>query len=138
MYFRTCRQKSLLESRCLSSLPLFAQYQSAERTPGMLSKRPSLPIGVITVKPKSGSELHISNELQVAAESVLYQGEDLSSFVESSIRRHVDRRMRHRDFIARGLASGANARKTGKYVDAKDVFAQLEAILTESSRKNRG
>jgi len=90
------------------------------------------------VKPKSGSELHISNELQVAAESVLYQGEDLSSFVESSIRRHVDRRMRHRDFIARGLASGANARKTGKYVDAKDVFAQLEAILTESSRKNRG
>lgn len=81
--------------------------------------------------------LHISSELQAAAESVLHQGEDLSSFIESSIRKSVDRRVLRSDFLARGLASGANARKTGKYVNAKDVLAQLEAILASSVDSNQ-
>jgi hypothetical protein len=41
----------------------------------------------------------------------------------------VSRRRMQREFVARGLASRDEARRTGEYVDATHVQAQLERML---------
>jgi hypothetical protein len=47
------------------------------------------------------------------SESVLQDGETLSSFVEQSIREGIERRRLQSEFIARGIASRDEARRTG-------------------------
>jgi hypothetical protein len=73
--------------------------------------------------------LRVDPELRQAAEAVLHQDESLSAFVEASLRANVTRRQLQRDFIARGLASRDESRRTGKYFDAADVHAELEGML---------
>ena len=63
-------------------------------------------------------------------ESVLTEGETLASFVEASIRATVERRRRvQAEFIARGLRSRDEARRTGEYVAADVVFDGLQRKL---------
>lgn len=73
--------------------------------------------------------VRVTPDLRQAAERVLEDGETLSSFVEQSIREHIERRLVQQEFIARGLRSGDNARRTGNYIDAADVVAKLEQML---------
>lgn len=73
--------------------------------------------------------VRVTPDLRQAAERVLEDGETLSSFVEQSIREHIERRLAQQEFIARGLRSGDNARRTGNYIDAADVVAKLEQML---------
>ncbi|MEO7496079.1 MAG: YlcI/YnfO family protein [Massilia sp.] len=75
--------------------------------------------------------LRVAPELRAAAEAVLEAGETLSSFVELSLRLHIERRVTQRDFIARGLASRDEAKHTGEYYDADDVLAELDTLLDE-------
>jgi predicted transcriptional regulator len=91
------------------------------------------------VKTASLPSLRVDPELRQAAESVLLDGESLSSFMESSLRESVNRRQMQRDFVARGLQSRDEARRTGEYYDAADVHAELEAMLVaaEKSQENR-
>jgi predicted transcriptional regulator len=91
------------------------------------------------VKTASLPSLRVDPELRQAAESVLLDGESLSSFMESSLRESVNRRQMQRDFVARGLQSRDEARRTGEYYDAADVHAELEAMLVaaETSQENR-
>ena len=73
--------------------------------------------------------LRVHPELRQAAEEMLQPGETLSSFVEESLRRNVERRQTQQAFLARGLASRDAAKKSGKYVPADAVLAKLAAEI---------
>ena len=73
--------------------------------------------------------LRVEPKLREAAQSVLANGETLSSFVEESLRANIERRKYQQDFIARGLASRDEAKRTGEYYSAESVLAELDAIL---------
>ena len=73
--------------------------------------------------------LRVEPKLREAAESVLANNETLSSFVEESLRSNIERRLHQQAFIARGLASRDEAKRTGKYYSAESVLAELDDIL---------
>lgn len=73
--------------------------------------------------------LRVEPELLQAAESVLKEGETLSSFVEDAVRSKIQYRQSQQEFIARGLASREDAKRTGIYHPAADVLAMLKAKL---------
>lgn len=79
--------------------------------------------------------LRVTSALREAAESVLEQGETLSSFMEESVRIHIDRRQAQRDFIDRGLASRDEAALNGEYYAAEDVLKELDELLTEAEAR---
>ena len=60
--------------------------------------------------------LRVSRELRKQAEAVLEEGETLSAFVLDALNRNIEYRKSRQEFIARGLASAARSKKTGKYV----------------------
>jgi hypothetical protein len=73
--------------------------------------------------------VRVEPEFRAEVESVLAEGESLSEFVEASVRASVERRRVQAEFIARGLRSRDEAKRTGDYVDADDVVAALERKL---------
>lgn len=73
--------------------------------------------------------VRVEPEFRAEVESVLAEGESLSEFVEASVRASVARRRVQAEFIARGLRSRDDARRTGRYVDADDVVAGLQRKL---------
>ncbi len=80
--------------------------------------------------------LRVSAKLRHQAEAVLEDGETLSSFMLDALQTSIARRRAQQAFIARGLASAAKARRTGRYVSADAVVAKLAARL-ERGRKAR-
>jgi predicted transcriptional regulator len=80
--------------------------------------------------------LRVDPELRLAAENVLNEGESLSSFMEESLRAYIARRQMQREFIARGLASHEDARRTGVYFSSGEVLADLEEMLREAETKD--
>ncbi|MGC9519701.1 MAG: YlcI/YnfO family protein [Desulfuromonadaceae bacterium] len=76
--------------------------------------------------------LRVEPELRQAAEDVLRNGETLSSFMEESLRAGIQHRRTQQEFIARGLASRDEARRTGEYFTADDVFNELNDMLTQA------
>lgn len=87
------------------------------------------------MKTASIPPLRVDPELRHAAESVLLEGESLSSFVEQSIRASIERRRLHGEFIARGLASRDEARHSGEYFSAEEVYDELDAALRTAEAK---
>jgi len=79
--------------------------------------------------------LRVAPELRAAAESVLEAGETLSSFVEQSLRMHIERRQSQREFIARGLAARDEAKRTGEYFASDDVLRELDELLDAAEKK---
>ncbi|HHY48990.1 MAG TPA: prevent-host-death protein [Alphaproteobacteria bacterium] len=73
--------------------------------------------------------VRVEPEFRAEVEAVLGEGETLSEFVEASVRASVQRRRAQAEFIARGLRSRDEARRTGDYVDADMVVAALERKL---------
>jgi hypothetical protein len=69
--------------------------------------------------------LRVDPALRAAAESVLQQGETLSSFLEQSLRANIGRRIVQREFVERGLASRDEAQRSGEYFSADEVFRSL-------------
>jgi hypothetical protein len=78
--------------------------------------------------------VRVEPEFRAEVESVLVEGETLSEFVEASVRAGVERRRVQGEFIARGLRSRDEARRTGRYVDADAVVDKLQRKL-ETARK---
>lgn len=81
--------------------------------------------------------LRVDPALREAAESVLLEGESLSSFIETSVRETIERRRVRSEFIARGLASRDEARCTGIYFPADEVHDELKQMLRQASRRAR-
>ena len=73
--------------------------------------------------------LRVEPALREAVQSVLAADETLSSFVEESLKANIERRKHQRDFIARGLASRDEAKRTGEYYSAEIVLSELADML---------
>lgn len=73
--------------------------------------------------------VRVEPEFRAEVEAVLGEGETLSEFVEASVRAGVERRRIQAEFVARGLRSRDEARRTGNYVDADVVLAKLQRKL---------
>lgn len=82
--------------------------------------------------------LRVDPELREAAEAALEEGESLSGFIEASVRESIERRRVRAEFIARGLASREEARRTGAYVSADSVVAELGRKLAKARRRVTG
>lgn len=75
--------------------------------------------------------LRVTPDLRDAAESVLEEGETLSGFVEGALRKQIESRRVHNEFIARGLAAREEAQRTGAYYTKEESLAALDAILAK-------
>ncbi len=73
--------------------------------------------------------VRVEPEFLAELEAVLADGETLSEFVEASVRSCVERRRVLAEFVARGLRSRDEARRTGDYVDADVVMGGLQRKL---------
>ena len=81
--------------------------------------------------------LRVDPELRDAAQSVLTRGESLSSFVTQSIRDTIHQRRAQAEFLARGLASRDEAKRTRKYYSAASVLADLDRRLQKAEAKSK-
>lgn len=81
--------------------------------------------------------LRVEPELRQAAEEILRPGETLSAFVEDSLRRNVAFRRTQQEFIARGLASRDDAKRSGVYFSAEEVLAELDDIIAGAKKNTR-
>jgi len=81
--------------------------------------------------------LRVAPELRQAAESVLHDGESLSSFMEQTLRDEVNRRRMQAEFIARGLAARDDAKRTGVHYSQEESLARLDAILAAHNPDTR-
>ncbi len=85
--------------------------------------------------------VRVEPEFRAEVEAVLAEGETLSEFVERSVRAGVERRRVRAEFIARGLRSRDEARRTGEYIDADVVLEELQRKLdtarTQLAKKSK-
>ncbi len=79
--------------------------------------------------------IRVKPELRAEIESLLSEDESMSEFVETSVRESVLRRKTQAEFIAKGLASLAYAKKTDDYVDADVVIGKLQQKLDIAKAK---
>ncbi|MDN5938378.1 MAG: prevent-host-death protein [Salinisphaera sp.] len=80
--------------------------------------------------------LRVTPDLRHAVESVLEEGETLSSFLESSLRKQIEYRRVHKEFIARGLAAREEVKRTGVTYTVQESLAGLDAILKKHKPKS--
>ena len=90
------------------------------------------------MKSSSFPSLRVEPELREAAESVLRDGETLTSLIETSVRETIQRRRVQEEFIARGLRSRADAERTGIYHSAESVHSDLQRRLDARRKSVRG
>jgi hypothetical protein len=88
-----------------------------------------------SMKTTSIPPLRVTPELRKQAEAVLEEGETLSSFLLDALTRSIEYRNVRREFIMRGLASAARAKKTGKYVSADRVIEKLARKLVKAKQR---
>ncbi|MDO9417180.1 YlcI/YnfO family protein [Pararhizobium sp.] len=81
--------------------------------------------------------LRVDPQLRADAESVLKDGETLSAFVENSVRAQVHARKTQAEFIARGLASLEEAKRTGEYYSSDEVLSELKGMLAAKLAKKK-
>jgi hypothetical protein len=81
------------------------------------------------MKTSSLPSIRIAPALRAALESVLAEGESLSSFVEASVRRAVDYRRVQAEFHARGQASWEEFQRTGVSHTADDVAKRIKGMI---------
>lgn len=82
--------------------------------------------------------LRVDPELREAAESVLQEGETLSGLIETAVREAIERRRTRSEFIARGLASREEARRSGVYFTAAAVQTDLDKKLAKARKRVLG
>jgi hypothetical protein len=80
--------------------------------------------------------VRVEPELRTEVESLLADGETVSEFVEASVRAAVVRRRNQAEFVARGMRSLDDARRTGHYVEAEAVVQALQRKL-DAARKRK-
>jgi hypothetical protein len=78
--------------------------------------------------------IRVSPEARHQAESLLRDGESLSSFMTEALTRHIENRQAQDEFIARGITSADEASRTGTYVSAASVLRNLESRLSRAQR----
>ena len=89
------------------------------------------------MKSATRPSLRVEPQLRAAAESVLLEGETLSSLIETSVRETIERRRARSEFIARGLMSRDDAKCSGINHPADQVHAELKQMLAKASVRVR-
>jgi predicted transcriptional regulator len=84
----------------------------------------------LAMKTATLPSIRVKPELRSEVQALLNSNESLSEFVETSVRESVRRRRNQVEFIARGMASLENAKRTDDYVDADVLIASLERKLS--------
>ena len=82
--------------------------------------------------------LRVEAELREAAESVLLEGETLTSLIETAMRETIHRRRARAAFLARGLRSSEQAKRSGVYHSAPKVHEELQRRLDSRRKKVLG
>jgi hypothetical protein len=90
------------------------------------------------MKPATLPSLRVDAALREAAESVLREGETLTSLIEIAVRETIHKRRTQDEFIARGLRSAEEARGTGVYHAAADVHDELQRRLDDRRKRVLG
>lgn len=81
--------------------------------------------------------VRVDPEIRAEIESALHQGESLSQFVETAVLQAARRRKAQQEFLARGRASLAKAKKSGKLTPLPEALDQMQASLDERMTKLR-
>ena len=81
--------------------------------------------------------VRVDDSLRAAAESVLADGESLSAFIETAVRRAVEYRQVQAEFVARGQESLEEYRRTGVSYSAAEVADRLQAKLSARRKQLR-
>jgi hypothetical protein len=76
--------------------------------------------------------LRVSPKLRSEAESVLLEGETISSFIESSIKANISLRLSQQAFIERGMQARTEAIKSQVYFSSDAVINDLNVILQKA------
>jgi hypothetical protein len=84
---------------------------------------------IAIMKTATFPSLRVEAELREAAESVLREGETLTSLIETAMRETIHRRRVQAEFLARGLRSSEDAKRTGVYHSATAVHGELQRRL---------
>lgn len=71
--------------------------------------------------------VRVDEEFRAIAESVLHEGESLTSFIETTVRRAVEHRRIQAAFEVRARESLAHYKRTGLSSSVDEVFDGLEA-----------
>lgn len=71
--------------------------------------------------------VRVDEAFRATAESVLHEGESLTSFIEATVRRAVEHRRIQAAFEARAKASVARYKRTGVSSTTAEVFDKQEA-----------
>jgi len=79
--------------------------------------------------------LRVEPKLREAAQSVLANGETLSSFLEESLRANIERRLHSQAFITHGIASRDEAKATQEYYSADSVMSELDSIYKQALKQ---
>lgn len=82
--------------------------------------------------------LRVEAELREAAESVLREGETLTNLIETAVREAVHRRRMQAEFLARGLHSSDEAKRSGVYHTAASVHNELQRRLDARRKRVLG
>ena len=80
--------------------------------------------------------LRVSPALRKQAESVLAEGETLSSLVLGAVTRDIELRKLEGEFVARGIASSRKAKQSGRYVSADKVVSGLRKHLSATRKRS--
>ena len=70
--------------------------------------------------------------------SVLREGETLTSLIETAMRETIHRRRVQNEFLARGLRSSEDAKRTGIYHAAIEVHTELQRRLDTRRKQMLG
>ena len=82
--------------------------------------------------------LRVDAGLRADAESVLLDGETLTSLIETAVRETIHRRRVQGEFLARGLRASEHAKRTDSYHSATAVTEELQRRLDARRRKVPG
>jgi hypothetical protein len=73
--------------------------------------------------------MRVEPELRADAESVLFDGETLTSLIETAVREAIHRRRTRAEFKARSLRASDEAKRSGVYHAAEAVHQELQQRL---------
>jgi hypothetical protein len=90
-----------------------------------------------SMKTASMPSLRVDPDLRQDAESVLREGETLSSFMEQALRSSIQSRRLQKEFFARGLVSRDEAKRTSEYFSAEDVLTEMDDMLSQAEARSR-
>lgn len=84
---------------------------------------------ILAMKAATLPPVRVAPDFRQELEGVLEEGETLSQFVESAVRRVVEKRMHQAEFVRRGIAAIQETQRTGSGIPAEQVIARLETKL---------